>query len=522
MKFSIAKLLYAVALLAIGFAVFQSEKAGQRKAMLTSIDFSPDGRQLAVCLHQYNGLNRKFHTRFDRTISILEYPSLNTKQIVLQDQQIRSLELPPVSEDLKVVLNEEGLDTFFWNSQTRVLHTDHHLFYLDSHCQKILACDLTTGAKKATAVFDFGKVLSFDVSADGRQVLFQGLAPSRDMNRSKSGYTFSVGEDEYLLPDESEPGEPAILLTPDVMHAFPYHDVLSIEADQPVKIGDDFNGTADRSVKSNVGDDSEVFQVVQDNDSFNDLSEFWNHRMTSRPMEWRLAFLPTADKPPGVAVIATNDMARLKLVSKKKDPANWRKEVIPNWFSSIVDYDVSAGDCQCGRLLKNGKVMLSFADESSESQSQDVLFGCQSDTESRICLSDNGKYLAITHKNSVEIFRIDNLLNETQPGMIGNLGPAEALRIAPPLVSRIELDRQPMSLTFSPDAQNLLIGDIDGFVSSYDYVSGHLNSEVKVPQKPRGLKREYAITALVIWLFIGLLAGIKSRINSLPRKQTLQ
>ena len=114
MRFSLGKLLYFIGFCAICFAVSQSEESGERVSLVTSLDFSPAGDQLLIAMHEFNGFDVEFETRFERTINLFDYPSLKPLKSIVRDHQLRSL-VEPVQSDSKFsyVFNQKDSDTFF-------------------------------------------------------------------------------------------------------------------------------------------------------------------------------------------------------------------------------------------------------------------------------------------------------------------------------------------------------------------------------------------------------------------------
>ena len=517
MRFSIAKLLYFVGLIAICFAIGRSENAGDRRSLVTSMDFSPDGKQLVVALLEYNGLNRGSIGRFDRTISLLDYPSLQTQKVLIRDQQNRT-EPPDPAQVRWYTLSQGGSDLFFWNCQTKVVQTEQHVFYLDSNCQRLFSLDLNSGKARSLVDFKVGQILDFDVSDDGHQIIFQGETVEDGLSNGRTGSVVSVGDERYLVTDE---GFPIVELGPETPYAFPYHDVLGIQAENPIAVPVDPNQPLNRSVQRDDGETQQTIQIVQDNDIFQGLTDSWSMQMHRNPIQWRLAF---ADRrfsdPPAVLVVATDELKRLDFGRDAQRPIVSPNQPVANWFSGIVDLDVSHGPCRCARLLQSGKIRLSLMiDAIPQNKSVDVVFRCNTSVESRIGLSQDGQRLALTHQNSVEVFKVGDLIPEYQPGMIREIERLGGLRLQPEKLSDIQLDAKSISVVFSPDGQRLLIGDDQGFISVVDCETGQLTARAKIPAKSRGLRKEIVVPILVFWLVIGVAWASLSRIKSLPPQQ---
>ena len=514
LRFTITRLLYLVALAAILIAIYCSENAGERNSLLTSLDFSPDGRRLAVCLHEFNGFDKNRAPKFDRTIYLIDFPSFRTNRTMLSDQQQRSLvqDVPRVAR-FDPAMNQNAMNVLYWHSQTKVLLSHHHLFYLDPTCQKLICCEIDTGLKRPKAVFEVGQIFDFDVSEDGRQILFQGETADKQFFRDATGEVI-VHDELSLIPNRTIPLD-SWLQEKDKFLVLAYHDVLGIDATKPVVVPVDKTAPPDEIRRT---EKEQAPQLAQDNDVFSNLSEMWKFNMPLQPMKWRLAFVPNGDEP-DVAIITTNDQVRLRLGEQNKGP-DLLDQKIPNWTGTLVDVDVSNGDCKNATLLASGKVNLNImTDKLYGTDNANAFFRCSSLDALRLCLSRDGRYLAIAFRNSIRIFKVDNLIPKYEPGMMTQLQRLGGLPVQPEIEAEIPLDCKPMSIVFSPDENSLLVGDSEGTLSVYDCQSGTLQTSTKISGKPRGLRKEIVVPILVFWLFLGFVWVFFSRTNSLPEQQ---
>lgn len=497
MKLSITNLLYLTALAAICIAAWCSEDSGTRRSLVTSIDFSPGGDQLATCLLEFNGNTRKSRNRFDRTISVLDYPSLEPVKALVRDQLRRPEPIEGVEYRRGYKISNLARDRFFWNSQNQVRHTDHHVFFLDGECKKLIHHHLDSEKEEHCADVSVGQILGYDVADDGREVLLQAETLHIDSNRFLEGEIVdTTNEGEYIVMDKPK-GKGIIRLEPDEVFATLWHDVLGVEADEPVQLP---VRSKDPYVRRKQGEERspapDSADRVQDNEILQDLSYEWKFAISRQPQKWRLAFLPP--KPNGenrVALITPIHLRKLKP----------RRRAVPEdaqWPGTIQDMDVSRGNCRCARILANRLIVLSYAsDDLPDSISIEVPIRMETNfSPSRVCLSGNGKYLAISTENFVEIRNVGDLVDPN------SIGRANVRRINPEIVSSIP--KMPgcdvMSLEFSPDESRLLVGDSDGFISVYNCQSSILEKQVQIPNKPRGLNRRLVYGLLCIWLAMGL------------------
>jgi WD40 repeat protein len=86
-RFSLTQLFMAIALVAIVLTLVRSEGCGARMLRVSDVEFSPDGRRLAVARHDGRDARVPFKgylANVSRTISVMDVASLSGKQVVEQ------------------------------------------------------------------------------------------------------------------------------------------------------------------------------------------------------------------------------------------------------------------------------------------------------------------------------------------------------------------------------------------------------------------------------------------------------
>ena len=462
---------------------------------MTSIDFSPKGDQLVACLIEFNGTDRRAESSFDRTISILDYPTMEPARTLVRDRFNRHGPIKDAEAPQGYTLTEDGREQLFWFSQNQVRFTNHHVFYLNTDCEKLVHHHLASGKEAHCAHFTDGQILCYDVTDDGREVLLQAETIEVDRNRFLKGEILPTADVDFMVPKNPKGTDGIIELKPNKTVAVAWHDVLGVDAAKSLVLP---LRTLDTPDRRKVDESPSPFKpnLPEDNEFYSDLPYDWQHELGLKPQKWRLVFLPP--KPAGETRLAfvTSSGGLRKLKPGRKattEPARWRGE--------IQDFDVSRGNCRCARILSHGVIVLSYANDAlPDSVKFELPFRVNVEPlASRICLSPNGKYLAIsTASSTLEIWDVENVIDPLKAAR--NPIVAEPKKTASLPFNNSEI----VSMEFSPDDSKLLIGDDKGTISVYESKSAAMQDSVVIPNKPRGLRRRFVYGLFTVWLAVGL------------------
>ncbi len=504
MRFSIRNLLFAVSFIGLILAFSNSNWHVKNRTSVVSISCAAD-QTVAVSVLEWDAADHHPST-FQRTISLLDSTNLQTLQIVQRD---------------RLRIGEQVTRDCFFLSQNRIKNTKRHLFYCQDQCSKLSYFDKELLEEQLYVDFCGSPIFTFDSSDDGGFVLVNGVLK---FEIPREFIEFDVdGELHWMNPANPEKTFRSADLQKQVPHPFACPN--GIAEPSPFVIAPEPHPIINWSQREAAVAEQQAEPESNLENPFENLKLPIPHpqipvvgNQTKKAYcEMQLRVVPKSPMSAAfVASIGGNYLFRYRIPDLRSLPAHGASKITKKPLVRY-DTDVSGGRCFLARVKDGNRVIVSMHIDDHPKQHDyiDIMLEVETDTNSRVRLSDDGRWVAVSCARTIRVFETESLYSGfikkylEQEKWFGHIFPSND--IAP--VLEIEHPNDISAMDFFPAPGQLIVGDVAGRLTQYDLSTGDPTHRIIPASSVAGLHTASVLLLFGLWSFLFLSNNISRRLT---------